>query len=186
MKPKIKWTLQRLAILKYLEGNKEHPSAEDIYKTLSKEFPTMSVATVYNVLEFLKKTGRVREIHIDPEKRRFDPDITSHHHAICIKCKKIFDIFSDIKLPKLSSYMPDFQILDTRLKIYVLCPQCKNKKDLKIGFKEYKCINCGAIRTAKHKPQKCHSCGKRGFLKEITNKNSKLITNQKEMFYDKQ
>lgn len=172
MKSKIKWTPQRLAILKYLEENKEHPSAEDIYKGLSKEFPTMSIATVYNVLEFFKKIGRVREINIDPEKRRFELNITSHFHAICIKCKKIFDIYFDTKLPELSSYMPDFQILDAHVKIYVLCPQCKNKKDLKIGFKEYKCTNCGAIRIAKHKPQKCHSCGNRDFLKEITNKNN--------------
>lgn len=164
---RIKWTPQRLAILKYLDGNKEHPSAEDIYAALSKDFPTMSVATVYNVLEFLKKTGKVQEIHIDSEKRRFDPDITAHHHAICVKCKKVFDIFSDIKLPELSTYMPDFQILDARLKVYVLCPQCKNKEDLKLGFKEYKCTACGAIRTAKHKPQKCPSCGNRGSLIEF-------------------
>lgn len=167
MKSKIKWTPQRLAILKYLEGNKEHPSAEEIYEALSKDFPTMSVATVYNVLEFLKKTGKIKEIYIDPEKRRFDPDVTAHHHAICIKCKKIFDVFDDIKIPELSSYMPDFQIIDARLKIYVLCPQCKSKEDLKVGFKEYRCTNCGAIRTAKHKPQKCPYCGSRGFLQEV-------------------
>ncbi|MCX8034570.1 MAG: transcriptional repressor [Thermodesulfovibrio sp.] len=169
MKPKIKWTPQRLAILKYLDGNKEHPSAEDIYAALSKDFPTMSVATVYNVIEFLKRTGRVKEIYIDHEKRRFDPDITTHHHAICIKCKKVFDIFSDIEIPELSNQVPDFQILDTQITIYVLCSQCKDKEDLKLGFKEYQCIDCGSIRTAKHKPQKCPSCGKRGSLKEFKN-----------------
>ncbi|MCX7988835.1 MAG: transcriptional repressor [Thermodesulfovibrio sp.] len=167
MKPKIKWTPQRLAILKYLDGNKEHPSAEDIYAALSKDFPTMSVATVYNVMEFLKRTGRVKEIYVDPEKRRFDPDVTVHHHAICIKCKRIFDIFSDIKIPELGEHIPDFQILDAQLKIYVLCPHCKDKEDLKLGFKEYQCTNCGAIRTAKHKPQKCPSCNSRGSLKEF-------------------
>ncbi|MDW7998546.1 MAG: transcriptional repressor [Thermodesulfovibrio sp.] len=167
MKPKIKWTPQRLAILKYLEGNKEHPSAEDIYAALSKDFPTMSVATVYNVLEFLKKTGRVKEVYIDPDKRRFDPDLSIHHHAICVKCKKVFDIFSNIKIPELSSCIPDFQILDAHLKIFVLCPICKKKEDPKLGFKEYRCSYCGAIRTAKHKPQKCPSCNSRGSLKEF-------------------
>lgn len=169
MKPKIKWTPQRLAILRYLDGNKEHPSAEDIYTALFKDFPTMSVATVYNVMEFLKSTGRVKEIYIDPEKRRFDPDTTVHHHAICVKCKKVFDIFSDIKIPDLNNYIPNFQILDAQLKIYVLCPQCKDKEDLKPGLKEYQCKNCGTVRTAKHKPQKCPSCNSRGSLKEFKN-----------------
>ena len=166
MKPKIKWTPQRLAIIKYLDGNKQHPSAEEIYEALSKDFPTMSVATVYNVLEFLKRTNRVKEIHIDPEKRRFDPDITEHHHAICLKCKKVFDIYQKIELPDLHQYLPDFDILDAQLTIHVLCPECKEKKDINIGLKEYQCSICGSIRTAKHKPQKCPSCGSRGTLKE--------------------
>jgi Fur family peroxide stress response transcriptional regulator len=34
----IKLTPQRIAILEYLEGNKEHPSAEDIYNSLKKIF----------------------------------------------------------------------------------------------------------------------------------------------------
>ncbi len=165
MRPKIKWTPQRLAILKYLEGNKSHPSAEDIYEALYRDYPTMSVATVYNVLEFLKRTGRVREIYVDSEKRRFDPDTTLHHHAVCINCGKIFDI-TDIKLPDLKEYAKDFEIIDTQLTIYVFCNDCKGKEDLKIGFKEYQCTKCGAIRTAKHKPQKCPACGSRGFLKE--------------------
>lgn len=167
MKLKIKWTPQRLAILKYLDGNKEHPSAEDIYEALSNDYPTMSVATVYNVLEFLKKTGKVKEIHIDQEKRRFDPDMSSHHHAICIKCKKVFDIHSLVKTPKLSSILPNFKIIEAQLKIYVLCPNCKDKEDIEIGFKEYQCQKCGALRTAKHKPQKCPACGNRGNLEKI-------------------
>lgn len=167
MKTKIKWTPQRLAILKYLDGNKNHPSAEEIYEDLSKDFPTMSVATVYNVLNFLKKTGRVKEIYVDPEKRRFDPDITEHSHAICIKCKRVFDIYQKIPLPDMSSYLPDFKILDTSLQIHVLCPDCIKKKDIVLGQREYQCKNCGAIRTAKHQPQKCPSCGSRGTLEEI-------------------
>ncbi|MGC9046134.1 MAG: transcriptional repressor [Thermodesulfovibrio sp.] len=167
MMPKIKWTPQRLAILKYLDGNKQHPSAEEIYEALSKDFPTMSVATVYNVLEFLKRTGRVKEIHVDSEKRRFDPDTTEHHHAICVKCKKVFDIYQKVELPDLHKYLTQFDILDAKLTVDVLCPECKKKKDFKLGLKEYKCSQCGSIRTAKHKPQKCPSCGSRGSLKEI-------------------
>ncbi|GAQ94197.1 fur family transcriptional regulator, peroxide stress response regulator [Thermodesulfovibrio aggregans] len=169
MKPKIKWTPQRLAIIKYLEGNKQHPSAEEIYASLSKDFPTMSVATVYNVLEFLKRTNRVKEIYIDPEKRRFDPDTTAHHHAICVKCKKVFDIYKEIEISDLSQYLPQFEILDSQLTIYVLCSKCKEKREIKVGLKEYKCSQCGSIRTAKHKPQKCPSCGSRGTLEEFKN-----------------
>jgi Fur family peroxide stress response transcriptional regulator len=37
---------------------------------------TMSIATVYNTLETLKEKGFVRELGIDSDKKRFDPNIT--------------------------------------------------------------------------------------------------------------
>ena len=55
----IKLTPQRLAILGFLKGNKSHPSAEDIFKAVQKQFPTMSFATVYNTLEALKNKGNI-------------------------------------------------------------------------------------------------------------------------------
>lgn len=128
MKLKIKWTPQRLAVLKFLDGNKNHPSAEDIYTALSKDSPTMSLATVYNVLEFLKRINRIKELYIDREKKRFDPDISEHYHLICVKCKKIFDISEKIEIPELKQYLPNFEILDTHIQMHVLCPECKEKR----------------------------------------------------------
>jgi len=40
---------------RYLEGNKEHPSAEEIFRAVSEKYPTMSFATVYNTLAALSK-----------------------------------------------------------------------------------------------------------------------------------
>ena len=71
----MKLTPQRLAILRFLEKNREHPSAADIYKAVSREFPTMSLATVYNTLKVLKRTGNISELSIDSDKKRFDPDM---------------------------------------------------------------------------------------------------------------
>jgi len=49
----------------------------------------MSFATVYNTLNTLVKAGTLRELTIDPEKKRYDPDTSRHHHCICILCGKI-------------------------------------------------------------------------------------------------
>ena len=48
-------TPQRMAILGYLSENRDHPSAEDIFRAVLQDFPTMSLATVYNTLELLRK-----------------------------------------------------------------------------------------------------------------------------------
>ena len=48
-------TPQRLAIIKTLVDSGEHPSVEQIYRRVRKDFPTTSLATVYNTLERLKE-----------------------------------------------------------------------------------------------------------------------------------
>jgi len=92
-----KLTPQRLAILEFLDGNKSHPSAEEIYRAVSAKFPTMSFATVYNTLETMRKREKILELTIDPDKKRFDPNPTPHHHLICIRCKRIVDIHENLR-----------------------------------------------------------------------------------------
>ncbi len=120
----LKLTPQRLAILNYLEGNKEHPSAEMIYRAVTKKFPTMSFATVYNTLEHLKERGYLVELSLDPEKKRFDPNPNPHHHLICTKCNKIVDIFYEFPLPLSKLEEEGFQILKTHIEFYGKCPKC--------------------------------------------------------------
>lgn len=124
----LKLTPQRLAILQYLEGNRDHPSADDIYKAVSKKFPTMSLATVYNTLETLKQRGLVRELTMDPYKMRFDPQPTPHHHFICMDCRKIIDIHTKfrINLPEVEG--EGCEIIGNHIEFYGRCSNCRNKK----------------------------------------------------------
>lgn len=121
----LKLTPQRLAILDYLDGNKEHPSAETIYKAVRKKFPTMSLATVYNTLEFLKKHGYLQELNLEPGKKRFDPDTKSHHHLFCMKCKKILDIQLDFPLPLIKLEQEGYEVMKTHIEFWGRCPKCK-------------------------------------------------------------
>jgi Fur family transcriptional regulator, peroxide stress response regulator len=122
---KLKLTPQRLAILEYLEGNKDHPSAEDIYTGVSKRYPTMAFATVYNTLEALKRRGYIRELTIDPNKKRFDPNPKHHHHLMCVTCKKTVDILGEIKIPLPTKENKGFEIIGHHIEFYGLCSKCK-------------------------------------------------------------
>jgi len=127
--PGLKLTPQRLAILQYLDGNREHPSAEDIYKAVSKKFPTMSFATVYNTLDALRKRGHVTELNIDPYKKRFDPNVKPHHHLICVKCQKIIDIHYEFPLPPPKTESEEFEIIGNHIEFYGICSKCKKRDD---------------------------------------------------------
>ncbi len=123
----LKRTPQRIAILDYLEGNKDHPSADEIYKEVSKRFPTMSFATVYNTLETLRQRGGILELTIDPDKKRFDPNIEPHHHMICTRCKRIEDIHGLFDLSVKGTEKKGFEITGNHIEFYGVCPKCQMK-----------------------------------------------------------
>ncbi len=126
----LKLTPQRLAILEYLEGNNSHPSAEDIYKALRKNFPSISFATVYNTLEILVKKGYVKELNIESSRKRFDPFTHPHHHFFCKNCKKIIDINQTVDLP-IPEELKNCEVEDFQIVYYGLCEECKSNLDKK-------------------------------------------------------
>ena len=82
----LKATPQRIAIFKALEGNKNHPSAEDVYNLIRKDFPTVSLTTVYRTLETLVRMGELAELSMLKGVANYDPDTSSHHHIVCTSC----------------------------------------------------------------------------------------------------
>jgi Fur family peroxide stress response transcriptional regulator len=120
----IKLTPQRLAILDFLEGNKDHPSADDIYKAVQKTFPTMSFATDYTTLETLRQRGMLAELTIDPAKKRFDPNTGKHHHLICTGCRKVVDVQSEFCLDIPAGIAQGFEVTGNHIEFYGRCPAC--------------------------------------------------------------
>jgi len=127
---RFKRTPQRLAILDYLEGNKSHPSAEDIFRSVARKYQSLSFATVYNTLNMLAKTGALRELTIDPARKRYDPDISSHNHLICVTCGRIVDIPDVFAIDLPAAMAHDFTLLGSHVELYGLCAACNKKKSL--------------------------------------------------------
>ena len=126
----IRLTPQRIAILKFLEGNTDHPTAEDIYRGIKRSYPTLSFATVYNTLQTLTERGEVLEITIDPARKHYDPNITPHHHIVCIECNEIMDVFVDysgvLKLP--SRLLKEYKLVGDHVTFHGVCRKCQKKK----------------------------------------------------------
>lgn len=119
-----KRTPQRLSILEHLDGNTSHPSAEEIYRVVGKRNPSMSFATVYNTLNTLVQAGAVRELTIDPDRKRYDPDTSLHHHLICLDCKKVVDIPGSIAVDLPRGVTRDFTIMGNHIEFYGFCASC--------------------------------------------------------------
>lgn len=85
-------TAQRRAILAYLDGNLEHPTAAQVFEAITADFPMASRATVYNTLALLEEVGAVGVLHDAGREARYDPNMIPHHHRVCPVCGHIEDI----------------------------------------------------------------------------------------------
>jgi len=124
-------TPQRLAIVKILAKSKDHPSVEDIYVQIRKDFPTMSLATVYKNILLIKSFGEVLELGFPDGSNRYDGNKPAPHpHVICIKCKKIVDPDLDSldEMKKEVELETNFKILNHRLDFFGICSDCMAEK----------------------------------------------------------
>ena len=85
-------TIQRSAVLEFLQDNTGHPTAEEIYQSLSERYPALSRATVYNTLALCKQHGIIQEITIERTKAHYDYKTEPHHHFLCRLCTRIYDV----------------------------------------------------------------------------------------------
>ena len=127
-------TLQRLAVLEFLEGNTNHPKVEEIYRNLKKKYPTLSQAPIYTSLQVLRKTGEIQELTIRKEKTCFDSNAKPHHHFYCQECKKILNI--EISCPVAEKQWVDgHKVKEVQAYFYGICNYClkKTKNKRRIG-----------------------------------------------------
>lgn len=120
-----KLTVQRLAIIKALEGRRDHPSAELIYNEIREEHPTLSIATVYSTMKLLAGASVARILTIDDRKVYFDPDTSPHGHFMCQKCRRLIDIPLDSAIIQSAGNLPEISAISTsELFLYGLCSVC--------------------------------------------------------------
>jgi len=88
----IRPTPQRLEVHKLLLEKDKHLSAEEIHDQVKQRMPAVSLATIYTILDLFKEKHVINEIRIQFDKSCFEARIDPHHHFLCKKCEKIFDI----------------------------------------------------------------------------------------------
>jgi Fur family peroxide stress response transcriptional regulator len=92
----MKFSRQREIIYNQVKQNPVHPTADEVYTSLKKDNPNLSLGTVYRNLNMLSDMGMLLKIHIADGSDRFDGRTDNHYHMICDKCGKVFDVELDI------------------------------------------------------------------------------------------
>ena len=124
----VRQSKKRDAMLSLLQGSRDHPSADGIYRQLKPDYPDLSLATVYRNLNQLNAQGLIRRVGTVNGQERYDGRTCPHSHFICNRCGCVAD------LPRLSpgedrverlSVQYGFTVQDCEFIIRGLCADCK-------------------------------------------------------------
>lgn len=117
-------THQRLAVYEELSARHDHPSAETLYASLKKAYPSLSLATVYKTLQTLHEMGMVSRVDSPTAQARYDAIVETHHHAVCTGCGRIEDLFDprldSLPAPKAAGFVPSGHSVH----FHGLCAKC--------------------------------------------------------------
>ena len=123
-------THQRQVVYEAVVAAHGHYSPEDIYATVRRSIPSISLATVYNNLRLFIECGMLREVSPHASTLRVDGNLKPHHHLVCSRCKSVQDIEGEfIDLKRLSRQLPDgFDLTQPLIEVFGLCRRCRAKK----------------------------------------------------------
>ena len=122
-------TSHRLALAKLLASSLGHPNATQLFESLKRQFPTISLATIYKTLALLKDEGEILEIDLRTDSRYDGNKPYPHPHLICNRCNKIIDGDDLSGLANLNTEIENlyhFQISRHQLVFFGLCDECQS------------------------------------------------------------
>ncbi len=90
--PALKHSRQREAVRSFLMSRKDHPTAETVYENLRKDFPRISLGTVYRNLSLLVELGEAIKFPGNDGHEHFDGNPEPHYHFICNSCSAVIDL----------------------------------------------------------------------------------------------
>ena len=125
---KLKYSVQRESIKIFLASRTDHPTADVVYDELRKDFPNLSLGTVYRNLSLLESLGDITKIAISDGADRYDANTCAHDHFICRKCGVVQDIAVESINHIKDAVNEDFDgIIDGyHIQFHGLCAKCTN------------------------------------------------------------
>ncbi len=121
-----KATSQRILIWSALKGDVSHPTAEDLYVRLKPRLPSLSLATLYNVLNELVEWGEIRRFDTGDGRIHFDPDTSGHSELVCMRCHRVIDAPTDaVPRRHVPERVAGYRIISHSEQYFGYCPDCQ-------------------------------------------------------------
>lgn len=132
----LKYSRQRECIKQYLSNSKEHPTADMVYTHVRKEFPNISLGTVYRNLTLLVDIGEAMKVDVGDNLDHFDAYVEPHYHIICDTCGCVEDVFLPVedKMVKDAASYYNGEVLSQTVYFHGTCSNCLEKLNKENNF----------------------------------------------------
>jgi Fur family ferric uptake transcriptional regulator len=130
-KENLRNTKHRNSVLEVIEENGQPVTAEIIFLKLKEQGVSISLSTVYRVLDALLNKGLIIKTSVtDENKALYELNNMEHkHHLLCVKCRKCFKYTAaPEEYEKALEEKSGFSIKGHKLEVYGLCESCKDEE----------------------------------------------------------
>lgn len=129
----LKYSRQREAVKACLIKRKDHPTADAVYEEVRREYPQISLGTVYRNLSLLVELGEAVKVVCNDGADHFDGCTAPHLHFQCALCGALLDlelkeeqVMEQLKNEAARSF--DGQVEGCSVLFHGLCPSCREGK----------------------------------------------------------
>jgi len=119
-------TRQRVALLRLLRRSRVHPTAAELHRSLLAEQPSLSLKTVYDILDSLVSANLASCVTDGGEPYRYEAQNAQHYHARCRVCGRLYDLEarSDAHIRGRSDVPDGFVVERISVTLVGRCPRC--------------------------------------------------------------
>ncbi|HEY1784851.1 MAG TPA: transcriptional repressor [Pirellulales bacterium] len=91
-KAALRYTAQRAMVFACLDRLDCHPTAEEVYRSVRRRLPRISLATVYKALDALAAAGLIAKLAGEDGRGRYDCRGTDHYHLRDTRTGEVTDL----------------------------------------------------------------------------------------------
>ena len=131
---KYKRSKQRERMLELLGQTEIHPTADWLYYQLKKEFPSLSLGTVYRNLNILVEQKLIQKLPFGSTYDRYEVTKNPHYHLVCENCGRVQDFNMPqyyMEINEQAQKMSGFNISRHRIDFFGTCEKCQKKRKAK-------------------------------------------------------
>jgi Fe2+ or Zn2+ uptake regulation protein len=126
----LKITNQRTVILEAIRHSPGHVDADEVYRSIHRRLPRVSLSTVYRSLQRFKELGLIDELHFAEEHHHYElKPAREHYHLVCLECGRVTE-FQYPLVSALKKNVPearDFAITGSEITLTGYCADCRRR-----------------------------------------------------------